>query len=73
MSAKDMLKVVRDEAQRLAEISPQIPDPIIEEFKKKFGEYYSGKLRNLKLRMVLILFYVYPSDLRFSNVRRNEV
>jgi hypothetical protein len=38
MSPKDMLKVVRDQCDRLQEMSPQIPDVVIAEFKKKFGE-----------------------------------
>jgi hypothetical protein len=38
IAAKDMLKVVRDQCDRLQETSPQIPDPIINEFKKNFGE-----------------------------------
>jgi hypothetical protein len=37
MSAKDMLKVVRDQCDRLQETSPQIPDIIINEFKQKFS------------------------------------
>lgn len=38
MAPKDMLKVVRDQCDRLQEMSPQIPDVVIAEFKKKFGE-----------------------------------
>ena len=37
MSAKDMLKVVRDQCDRLQETSPQIPDIIINEFKQNFS------------------------------------
>jgi hypothetical protein len=37
MAPKDMLKVVRDQCDRLQEISPQIPDNIILIFKDKFG------------------------------------
>lgn len=37
MTAKDMLKIVREQCGRLQETSPQIPDNIIEEFKAKFG------------------------------------
>jgi len=36
MAAKDMLKVIRDQLDRLMETSPQIPDPIIELFRQKF-------------------------------------
>jgi len=62
MSAKDMLKVVRDEAQRLAEISPQIPDPIIDDFKKKFGET-TPEVTKPEITNGLDPIYVYPSDL----------
>jgi hypothetical protein len=62
MSAKDMLKVVRDEAQRLAEISPQIPDPIIEDFKKKFGDT-TPEVTKPEITNGLDPIYVYPSDL----------
>jgi hypothetical protein len=62
MTAKDMLKVVRDEAQRLAEISPQIPDPIIDDFKKKFGES-TPEVTKPEITNGLDPIYVYPSDL----------
>lgn len=35
--AKDMLKIVREQCDRLQETSPQIPDGIILEFKNKFS------------------------------------
>lgn len=38
MAPKDMLKVIRDQCDRMNETSPQIPDPIIAEFREKFGE-----------------------------------
>jgi len=38
MAAKDMLKVVRDQCDRLQETSPQIPDQVIYEFRKRFGD-----------------------------------
>jgi len=38
MAAKDMLKVVRDQCDRLQETSPQIPDTVIREFKARFGD-----------------------------------
>ena len=37
MSAAEMLKVVREQTDRLQETSPQIPDVIIAQFKKAFG------------------------------------
>jgi hypothetical protein len=38
IKAKDMLKIVREQCDRLSETSPQIPDNIIIRFKKRFGE-----------------------------------
>jgi hypothetical protein len=37
IAAKDMLKIVREQCDRLQETSPQIPDTIIAEFKSKFS------------------------------------
>jgi hypothetical protein len=37
IAAKDMLKIVREQCDRLQETSPQIPDVIIFEFKSKFS------------------------------------
>jgi hypothetical protein len=38
MEAKDMLKIIREQLERLAETSPQIPEPIIKEFNDKFHD-----------------------------------
>ena len=38
MNPTELLKKVKDDYDRLAEISPIIPDIIIEDFKKKFGD-----------------------------------
>jgi len=38
MKAKDMLKIIREQLERLAETSPQIPEPIIKEFNEKFHD-----------------------------------
>jgi hypothetical protein len=38
MKAKDMLKIIREQVERLAETSPQIPKEIITEFNKKFHD-----------------------------------
>ena len=37
MGAQDMLKVVREQIDRLQETSPQVPDSVISKFKKMFG------------------------------------
>jgi hypothetical protein len=42
MAAKDMLKVVRDQCDRLQETSPQIPDTVIRTFKSRFGTTTPG-------------------------------
>jgi hypothetical protein len=42
MAAKDMLKTVRDQLDRLEETSPAIPDSVISMFKSKFGETTPG-------------------------------
>lgn len=39
MSPHDLLKYVKDQYDRLAEISPMVPSEIIEEFKTKFSKY----------------------------------
>ena len=38
MKAKDMLKIIREQLERLNEISPQIPDEIIKQFNDKFHD-----------------------------------
>ena len=38
MKAKDMLKIIRDQLERLNEICPQVPDAIIRVFNEKFHD-----------------------------------
>jgi hypothetical protein len=38
--AKDMLKIVREQIERLAETSPQVPEFICDKFKTHFGKEY---------------------------------
>lgn len=61
MTAKDMLKIVRNECQRMEEISPQISDVIIREFKKKFGSN-THEITKPEITNGLDPIYVYPSD-----------
>ena len=61
MKAKDMLKVVRDETQRLEETCPQIPDDIIHVFKKKF-EGNTPEVTKPEITNGLHPIYVYPGD-----------
>jgi hypothetical protein len=62
MSAKDMLKTVRDETQRLEETSPQVPDTVIRDFKKRFGDS-TPEVTKPEITNGLDPIYVYPSDL----------
>jgi len=62
MAAKDMLKIVRDETQRLEETSPQVPDMVIREFKKRFGDS-TPEVTKPEITNGLDPIYVYPSDL----------
>ena len=62
MAAKDMLKTVRDETQRLEETSPQVPDTVIREFKKRFGDT-TPEVTKPEITNGLDPIYVYPSDL----------
>jgi hypothetical protein len=39
MSPHDLLKYVKDQYDRLAEISPLVPDSVVAEFKSKFEKY----------------------------------
>jgi len=38
LSAKDLLKIVREEGDRMNEISPQLPEQVIKNFKKEFSK-----------------------------------
>jgi hypothetical protein len=62
MTAKDMLKIVRDETQRLEETSPQIPDMVIRDFKRRFGDS-TPEVTKPEITNGLDPIYVYPSDL----------
>lgn len=42
MAPKDMLKVVRDQCDRMHETSPQIPDSVIHEFRDRFSDTTPG-------------------------------
>ena len=62
MTAKDMLKTVRDETRRLEEMSPQVPDTVIRDFKKRFGDS-TPEVTKPEITNGLDPIYVYPSDL----------
>jgi hypothetical protein len=61
MVARDMLKIVRDQCDRLQETSPQIPDQIISEFKKKFGDS-TPDLKKPEITNGLDPIFVYSVD-----------
>jgi hypothetical protein len=61
MAAKDMLKVVRDQCDRLQETSPQIPDIVIQEFKEKFGKT-TPDLKKPEITNGLDPIYIYNSE-----------
>jgi hypothetical protein len=61
MSARDMLKIVRDESQRMEEMSPQIPDSVIAVFKEKFGKT-TPEVTKPEITNGLDPIYVYPSN-----------
>jgi hypothetical protein len=61
MAAKDMLKVVREETQRLEETCPQITDDIIKIFKKRF-EKNTPEVTKPEITNGLHPIYVYPGD-----------
>jgi len=61
MVARDMLKIVRDQCDRLQETSPQIPDQIIWEFKKKFGDS-TPDLKKPEITNGLDPIFVYSVD-----------
>lgn len=61
MAAKDMLKVVRDQCDRLQETSPQIPDIVIQEFKDKFGKS-TPDLKKPEITNGLDPIYIYNSE-----------
>ena len=61
IAAKDMLKIVREQCDRLQETSPQIPDIIIGEFKTKFSTV--DDVTKPEITNGLHPIHVYPSDI----------
>lgn len=62
ITAKDMLKIVRDQCDRLQETSPQVPDVVIEEFKKLFGST-TPDVKKPEITNGLDPIYVHPPDM----------
>jgi len=72
MTAKDMLKIVRDENQRLQETSPQIPDRIIAQFNAKFAKT-TPDVKKPEITNGLDPIYVYPSDNQSPVIGRESI
>jgi len=68
IAAKDMLKIVRDQCDRLAETSPQIPDIVIEDFKKHFGST-TPDVKKPEITNGLDPIYVHPPDVESPHYR----
>lgn len=69
MEAHDMLKIVREQLDRLQETSPQIPDKIIAEFKIKFKDTADVSKPEITNGLHAISVYVEgKSPIRISNV-----
>jgi len=62
MNAKDMLKIIRDQLERLNETSPQIPDAIIKVFNDKFHDEKEISKPEITNGLDPVLVYVEGSD-----------
>lgn len=75
IAAKDMLKVVRDQCDRLQETSPQIPDIVIEEFKNRFGTT-TPDVTKPEITNGLDPIHVHPPDIdspQYKSFRRKKL
>lgn len=69
IEARDMLKIVRDQCDRLQETSPHIPDPVIQEFKVRFGET-TPNVKKPEITNGLDPIIVYSEKLSSPHMRR---
>ena len=69
IAAKDMLKIVREQSDRLQETSPQIPDNIILEFKTKFAN--DTEVTKPEITNGLHPIHVHPPDMDSPALRGN--
>ena len=67
MAARDMLKVVRDQLDRLQETSPQIPDKVIAEFQKRFGDS-TPDIKKPEITNGLDPIYIYADEEEIRNL-----
>jgi hypothetical protein len=72
MKAKDMLKIIREQLERLAETSPQIPDPIIAIFNEKFHDQTNVSKPEITNGLDPIRVYVENSE-SFTPDERSKV
>jgi hypothetical protein len=66
IAAKDMLKIVREQCDRLQETSPQIPDVIIGEFKAKFSS--NTEVTKPEITNGLHPIHVHPPDMESPKI-----
>lgn len=71
IAAKDMLKIVRDQCDRLQETSPQIPDNVIEDFKRNFGAS-TPDVKKPEITNGLDPIYVHPPDMDSPQLKRSR-
>lgn len=57
MAAKDILKVVREQMERLNEVAPQIPNDVIREYQAKFDKYDNVKKPEITNGLEEIVIY----------------
>ena len=69
MMARDMLKVVRDQCDRLQETSPQIPDQVIAEFRKRFADS-TPDVKKPEITNGLDPIFVYSVDASTPSMRK---
>jgi hypothetical protein len=67
IAAKDMLKIVREQCDRLQETSPQIPDIIIAEFKARFSTV--DDVTKPEITNGLHPIHVHPPDMDSPRIR----
>lgn len=71
IEARDMLKIVREQCERLQETSPQIPDGVIHEFKVRFGET-TPNVKKPEITNGLDPIVVYSSSLNSPRLHREH-
>ena len=72
IAAKDMLKIVREQCERLQETSPQIPDTVIAEFKNKFGST-TPEVKKPEITNGLDPIHVHPPDMDSPHYKTTRI